>query len=98
GEIGDRRATGPLCAAADRRPELAPVALDALARIGDGAAIATLVRGSESTDLETRRRAYAALLVLRDPRATVTLARGLADPDAHVRELAARLAATVGAQ
>ena len=35
GDIGDRHATAPLCAALERRAELAPVALDALARIGD---------------------------------------------------------------
>jgi HEAT repeat protein len=97
GEIGDRRATAPLCAALERRAELAPVALDALARIGDAAAIPTLVRASESGDLETRRRGYAALLALRDPRASVALARGLADGDPYVRELSARLAAATGA-
>ena len=97
GEIGDRHATAPLCAAVERRAELAPVALDAVARIADPAALPTLVRASESADLETRRRGYAALLALRDPRATVTLPRGLADADPHVRELSARLAATIGA-
>lgn len=98
GEIGDRRATVALCGAAERRPELAPVALDALARVGDAAAIPTLVRAAESSDLETRRRAYAALLALRDARAAVTLARGLTDPDPHVRALSARLAAALDAQ
>jgi len=98
GDIGDRRATVPLSAAVDRRPDLAMVALDALARIGDPTAVPALVRASESSDLETRRRAYAALLTLRDPRATVALARGLADTDPHVRELSARLAAAVGSQ
>ena len=97
GEIGDRHATAPLCAALERRAELAPVALDALARIGDAAAIPTLVRAAESGDLETRRRGYAALLALRDPRASVALARGLADADPYVRELSARLAAAIGA-
>jgi len=98
GEIGDRRSSAPLRAALERRPELAPVALDALARIADPASLPTLVRAAESTDLETRRRAYAALLALRDPRATVALARGMADVDPNVRELAARLAAAIGAQ
>jgi HEAT repeat protein len=98
GDIGDRRATLPLCAAVERRPDLAMVALDALARIGDPAAVPALVRASESSDLETRRRGYGALLTFRDPRATVTLARGLADTDPHVRELSARLAAAVGSQ
>ena len=96
GDIGDRRATLPLGAALERRPDLAIVALDALARIGDPAAVPALVRAAESSDLETRRRGYAALLTLRDPRATVTLARGLADADPYVRELSARLAAAVG--
>src|SRR5204862_7868813 len=71
GEIGDRHATAPLAAALERHPELAPVALDALARIGDPAAVPTLARSAESNDLETRRRAYAALLALRDARAIV---------------------------
>jgi|SRR5262252_4002950 len=95
GEIGDRHATTPLCAALERRAELAPVALDALARIADPAAIPTLVRAAESTDLETRRRGYTALLALGDARATVVVARGLTDPDGHVRVLSARLAAAL---
>jgi len=98
GDIGDRRATAPLCDALERRADLAPVALDALARIGDPAAVPTLVRAAESTDLETRRRGYAALLALSDPRAVVTLPRGLADADANVREVTARLAGAIGAQ
>jgi HEAT repeat protein len=98
GEIGDRRATGALCAAMERRPELAPVALDALARLADPGAIPALVRAAESSDLETRRRGTAALLAVRDARAAVTLARGLTDPDAHVRALSARLTAAIGAQ
>src|SRR6185369_7726760 len=98
GEIGDRRATAPLAEALERHADLAPVALDALARIGDPAAVPALVRAAESGDLETRRRAYAALLALHDGRSVVTLARGLADSDANVRELAARLAGAIGAQ
>jgi HEAT repeat protein len=98
GDIGDRRATAPLCEALERHAELAPVALDALARIGDPAAIPTLVRASEATDLEIRRRAYGALLALRDGRAVVVLARGLADADPYVRELSAKLVAAVGAR
>ena len=88
---------GTVCAALERHADLAPVALDALARIGDPAAIPTLARAAESSDLETRRRGFAALLALRDPRALVTLPRGLADGDANVRELAARLAGAIGA-
>src|SRR6266496_4473126 len=87
GDIGDRRATAPLGEALERQPDLAPVALDALARIGDPAAVPALVRAAESSDLETRRRAYAALLAIRDARAVVTLARGFADGDTNVREL-----------
>ena len=98
GDIGDRRATAPLCEALERHADLAPVALDALARIGDPAAVTTLVRAAESGDLETRRRGFAALLALRDARAVVTLPRGLADSDANVRELGARLAGAIGAQ
>jgi len=98
GDIGDRRATVPLSEALERHAELAPVALDALARIGDPAAVPTLVRAAEATDLEIRRRGYGALLALRDGRAVVVLARGLADADPYVRELSAKLAAAVGAQ
>jgi HEAT repeat protein len=98
GEIGDRHATPALGAVLERRADLAPVALEALARLADPAAIPTLVRAAESSELETRRRAYAALLALRDARASVTLARGLADADAHVRLLSARLTAALGAQ
>src|SRR5262245_12036134 len=65
GDIGDRRATLPLSTALDRRPDLAMVALDALARIGDPTAVPALVRASESSELETRRRGYAALLTFR---------------------------------
>jgi HEAT repeat protein len=97
GDIGDRRATAPLCEALERRAEVAPVALDALSRIGDPAAVPTLARAAESSDVEIRRPAYAALLALRDARAAAVLARGLGDPDAHVRELSARLAAALGA-
>ncbi len=72
-----------------------PSALEALARLADPAAVPTLVRAAESGDLETRRRAFAALLALGDARALVTLPRGLADRDANVRELAARLAGAI---
>jgi HEAT repeat protein len=98
GDIGDRRATAPLAEALERHPELAPVALDALARIGDSAAIPTVVRAAESSDLEIRRRAHAALLALRDGRAIVVLARGLADADPYVREVSTKLTAAIGAQ
>jgi HEAT repeat protein len=98
GDIGDRRATAPLADALERHTELAPVGLDALARIGDPAAVPTLVRAAESPDLETRRRGYAALLALRDARAVVALPRGFADADPYVRELSATLAAAIGAQ
>ena len=98
GDIGDRRATAPLGEALERHAELAPVGLDALARIGDPAAVPTLVRAAESPDLETRRRGYAALLAVRDGRAIVALQRGFADADPYVRELSVTLAAAIGAQ
>jgi HEAT repeat protein len=101
GEIGDRRATAPVCAAADRadgEPPVAWAALEALASLADPAAIPTLVRAAESSDAEIRRLAFSALVAIADPRSTTVLDRGLADPDARVRTLAAHLAATIDAR
>ena len=97
GDIGDRRATAALIAAAERRPDLAPAALEAIARLADPSAVPKLVRAAESADLETRRRAYAALLAIGDERATAVIDRGFADPDAYIRTLTARLAALLAA-
>jgi HEAT repeat protein len=95
-DVGDRRATAALAAVAERRPDLAPAALEALGRLADPAAVPKLARAAESADLETRRRAYAALLAIGDERATVVLDRGLVDPDPYVRVLTARLAGAFG--
>ncbi len=97
GDIGDRRATAALMTAAERRPDLAPAALEAIARLADPTAVPKLARAAESADLETRRRAYAALLAIGDERATAVVDRGFADPDPHIRMLTARLAAAVAA-
>ena len=69
-----------------------------VARIGDPAAVPALVprvRVERPRDAPARVRRAADLP---RSRATVTLARGLADADPHVRELSARLAAAVGSQ
>jgi HEAT repeat protein len=97
GEIGDRRATAALATAAERRVDLAPAALEALGRLADPAAVPKLARAAESPDLETRRRAYAALLAIGDERAAAVVDRGFSDPDPYVRVLTTRLTATIGA-
>jgi len=97
GDIGDRRATAALTAAAERRPDLAPAALEAVARLADPSAVPKLARAAESADLETRRRAYAALLAIGDERASAVIDRGFADPDPYIRMLTARLAAALAA-
>jgi HEAT repeat protein len=97
----DHRATAVLVAAIESRPDLAPVLVDALARLvprsTDGAALAALGRAAESGDVETRRRAFAGLLAAADARASAFVDRGLGDGDGAVRELAARLAEATGA-
>jgi HEAT repeat protein len=96
-DIRDRRAVGPLAAAVDRRPDLAPVLLEALGRLGDGAALPALARAAEAPTRETRLAAFAALSALGDGRALSTVERGLADPDPAVRARAAILAGSIGA-
>jgi HEAT repeat protein len=96
-DIGDRRATAPLAAAVDRRPDAAAVLLEALAKLGDPAALPALARAAESPGRETRLAAFDGLVALGDARAGATVDRGLADPDPAVRARAARLAAATGA-
>ena len=83
-EIRDRRAVAPLAAAVDRRPDVAPVLLDALGRLGDAGALPALARAAESPARETRLAAFGALRALGDARALSTVERGLADPDPAV--------------
>jgi HEAT repeat protein len=100
GEIGDRRATLPICAAIERGADGGPIilpALDALARLADPASVPTLARSAESPDAEIRQHVFAALLSIADPRSVAVLDGGFVDPDARVRELAARLAARIDA-
>jgi len=96
-EIRDRRAVAPLAAAVDRRPDVAPVLLDALGRLGDAGALPALARAAESPARETRLAAFGALRALGDARALSTVERGLADPDPAVRARAAALAGAIGA-
>jgi HEAT repeat protein len=101
GEIGDRRATGPICRAFERDGEGGPLglaALAALARLADPDSVPTLTRAAESPDPEIRLGAFAASLAIADPRSVAVVEGGLLDPDARVRALAARLAASVGAR
>jgi len=100
GEIGDRRATRPLAMLIEGGAAGAPTvlpALEALARLRDPAALPALARAAESSDVEIRRGAFAALLATADPRSIALLDGGLADPDSQVRTLSARLAAAIDA-
>jgi HEAT repeat protein len=100
GELGDRRATLPLVAALEHDSAGGPIALAALAalpRLGDPAAVPALVRAAESPEVETRRAAFLALCTVADPGGEAVLEAGLADPDAQVRALAARLAGAIDA-
>jgi len=98
GEIGDRRATFPLCAVVERGGAIGLAALEALAGMADPAAVPTLARAAESPDPELRGRAFTALLSIADPRSVAVLEGGLVDSDPAVRVLAARLAARIDAR
>jgi HEAT repeat protein len=96
GELGDRRATGALAAATDSRdgdPALWLVAIDALARLKDPAAVAPLARASEAPQADVRLAAFTALGALGDPRSVAVVDAGLGDPDPRVRVAAVRLGA-----
>jgi HEAT repeat protein len=100
GEIGDRRATAALAAALSS-PESAAVALvaiDALARLGDPAAVPALARAAGAPQADLRLRAFAALRALADPRGVALVEGGLSDPDPRVRAAAADLAGALAAR
>ncbi|HZL17364.1 MAG TPA: HEAT repeat domain-containing protein [Polyangia bacterium] len=100
GELGDRRASLPLVAALEHDAPGGPIALAALAalmRLADPVAVPALVRAAESTQVEIRRAAFEALRAGADPRSEAVLEEGLADADALVRALAARLAGAIDA-
>ena len=99
GRIGDRRATAALVTAASRgRTGTTPSALEALTRLADPAAVPTLARLVERSEIaELRALALDALIATGDDRAIEVLSRTLGDGDAGVRARAVRLAARLGA-
>ncbi len=101
GQIGDRRATDTL-ATAIASPEggttVVRVAIAALARLKDPAAVPALARAAEAPQADVRLQAFAALKALGDPRSVAVLDEGLADPDPRVRASAAELAGLLGAR
>jgi HEAT repeat protein len=99
GELGDRRATTALAAAADPGTggaAVSLVAIDALARLGDPAAVPALARATVSAQPDIRLRAFTALRALADPRSVAVLESGLADADPRVRAGAAELGNALG--
>jgi hypothetical protein len=100
GQLGDRRATATLAAAADTRdgdPALWLVALEALGRLKDPASLPALARATEAPQADVRLAAFAALEALGDPRGLAVVDAGLADPDPRVRAAAVRLAVVLDA-
>lgn len=98
GGIGDRRATAALVAVVERRDEARIVALEALARLADPAAVPALVSAAETGEApELRVLALQALEATADGRGAVAVARALLDADAGVRAAAAHLAGSLGA-
>jgi cyclophilin family peptidyl-prolyl cis-trans isomerase/HEAT repeat protein len=92
GESGARAIEGIL-ESASPATELAPAPARALLeswRLGPRAPIPTLIRFAESTDGTVRRQAIYSLTRLRTPQAVPTLVNALQDPEAAVRETAAR--------
>ena len=93
GEIGDRRATDALTraiAAPEGGAAVVRVAIEALERLSDPAAVPALARAAEAPQADVRLQAFAALLALADPRSVAVLDGGLADRDPRVRASAAR--------
>ena len=102
GEIGDRRATATLSEgdriARERRRRACRVAIEALERLQDPAAVPALARAAEAPQADVRLQAFAALQALADPRSVAVLDGGLADRDPRVRASAARLAGLLAAR
>ncbi|MEN8581078.1 HEAT repeat domain-containing protein, partial [Klebsiella pneumoniae] len=68
------------------------VAIEALGRLKDPAAVPTLARTAEAPQADVRLQAFAALEALGDPRSVAVLDEGLGDLDPRIRASAARLA------
>ena len=101
GEIGDRRATDTLTraiAAPERSAGVVRVAIEALERLRDPAAVPALARAAEAPQADVRLQAFAALQALADPRSVAVLDEGFADRDPRVRASAARLAGRLAAR
>ncbi len=74
------------------------MALDALARLRDPAAVPALARATIAAQPDLRLRAFTALRALADPRSAAVLDSGLADADPRVRVSAAELAGALDAR
>jgi HEAT repeat protein len=101
GEIGDRRATDTLTraiAAPESSAAVVRVAIEALERLRDPAAVPALARAAEAPQADVRLQAFAALLALADPRSVAVLDGGLADRDPRIRASAAQLAGRLAAR
>ena len=101
GEIGDRRATDALTMAIAAPESGAPVlrvAIEALARLKDPAAVPALARAAEAPQADVRLQAFGALEALADPRSVALVDGGLADRDPRIRASAARLAGRLAAR
>jgi HEAT repeat protein len=101
GEIGDRRATDTLTraiAAPEGGAAVVRVAIQALERLNDPAAVPALAHAAEAPQADVRVQAFAALLALADPRSVAVLDGGLADRDPRVRASAAQLAGRLAAR
>ena len=94
GRIRDRRAVGPLIDAADRGgdPEFLAAVVEALGNIGDAAACEVVARLAGSSYLKVRLKAVEALAKWDNELVRPTLQAGRHDPNALVREEAARVA------
>jgi HEAT repeat protein len=101
GEIGDRRATDALTraiAAPEGSATVVRVAIEALERLRDPAAVPALARAAEAPQADVRLQAFAALQALADPRSVGVLDGGLADRDPRIRASAAQLAGRLAAR
>jgi HEAT repeat protein len=98
GQIGDRRAVGPLLALLRRRDQTEPAVLRSLAALAPREAVAPLVSIAADPSREIRRLALEALLAAADPRSVVVLDRALVDPEPAVVARGAALAGRLRAR
>ena len=97
GRLGDRRATAALVAAVERGGGARLASLEALARLGDPAAVPALVHVAIAAEVpELRVLALDALEATGDAGALVALPHSLEDADPGVRARAARLTGALG--